>query len=111
MNEALRAGKGKTVVVCNLMTKWGETNDFTASDMVRELLKYSGLKQFDYAICNTKGIRKKLAADYAKEKQYPMVFDEALSNYAAKVITGDFFLAADIARHDSEKLARVISEL
>jgi len=111
MKEALRASKGKTVVVCNLMTKWGETNDFTASDMVRELLKYSGLKQFDYAICNTKGIRKKLAADYAKEKQYPMVCDEALSNYAAKVITGDFFLAADIARHDSEKLARVISEL
>lgn len=111
MKEALQASKGKTIVVCNLMTKWGETNDFTASDMVRELARYSGIPKFDYAICNTKKIEPKLAAQYAKEKQYPMVCDEALSRYAEKVITGDFFTAADIARHDSEKLARVISKL
>lgn len=111
MKEALQASKGKTIVVCNLMTKWGETNGFSASDMVRELLHYSGLEKFDYAICNTKEIDKKLAAKYAKEKQYRMVCDETLSRYATKVITGDFFLAADIARHDSEKLARVISQL
>ena len=111
MKEALRATKGKTIAVCNLMTKWGETNDFTASDMVRELLNYSGLKKFDYAICSTKKIDKNLQDAYAQEKKHPMLCDEALSQYAAKVITGDFFLAADIARHDSEKLARVISEL
>ena len=111
MKEALAATKGKTIVVCNLMTKWGETNDFTASQMVRELLHYSGLEKFDYAICNTKKIDSTLAAKYAEEKQYPMMCDEALSQYATHVISGDFFLAADIARHDSEKLARVISEL
>ena len=111
MKEALQATKGKTVVVCNLMTKWGETNDFSASDMVRELLQYSGLPKFDYAICNTKEIDKALAKSYAKEKKHPMRCDDSLTQYAKKVITGDFFLAADIARHDSEKLARVISEL
>ena len=111
MKEALQATKGKTVVVCNLMTKWGETNDFTASDMVHELLQYSGLAKFDYAICNTKEIDTRLAKSYAKEKKHPMRCDSVLSEYAKKVITGDFFLAADIARHDSEKLARVISEL
>ncbi len=111
MKEALAASKGKKIVVCNLMTKWGETNDFKASDMVRELSHYSGIEKFDYAICNTKQIEPKLAAKYANEKQYPMVCDEALSRYANTVITGDYFIAADIARHDSEKLARVISEL
>lgn len=111
MKEALQASRGKTIVVCNLMTKWGETNDFTASDMVRELLHYSGLSRFDYAICNTKEIDKSLAESYARENKHPMRCDSALSQYVTKVITGDFFLAADIARHDSEKLARVISEL
>ncbi len=111
MKEALAASKGKIVVVCNLMTKWGETNDFKASDMLREISHYSGIEKFDYVICNTKEIDDTLAANYAKEKQFPMVCDEGLSQYAEKIITGDFFIPADIARHDSEKLARVISEL
>ena len=111
MKETLAASKAKTVVVCNLMTKWGETNDFKASDMLRELSLYSGIKQFDYVICNTKKIEAPLAEKYAKEKQYPMVCDEHVSTYAKKIISGDFFVPSDIARHDSEKLARVISEL
>ena len=111
MKEALAARKGKTVVVCNLMTKWGETNDFKASDMLRELSHYSGIAKFDHVICNTKEIDAQLAEKYAKEKQFPMVCDTGASQYASHVVTGDFFIHADIARHDSEKLARVISEL
>ena len=43
MPEALKESKAKKAVVCNLMTKWGETHGFTATDMVKELLAYSGL--------------------------------------------------------------------
>ena len=112
MREALAASKAKKVVVCNLMTKWGETNGFAASDMVAELSRYSGIEKFDAVICNDKEIDSKLAQKYAEEKQYPMRCDEAkLKQYAKDVIAQDFFLAADIARHDPEKLARVISAL
>lgn len=111
MKEALTGSKGKTVVVCNLMTKWGETHGFSASDMVKELLVYSELPKFDYVICNTQKMSPQLAAAYEKEKKYPMECDAALKEYAGKVITGDFFSEADIARHDSAKIARIISEL
>lgn len=111
MKKALKSCKGKTVVVCNLMTKWGETNGYKASDMVRELLKYSGLKKFDYVICNSKAAPPKLLKAYEKERKFPMECDENLSKYAANTITGDFFSRADIARHDSEKIAKVISKL
>lgn len=111
MKEALKASKGKTVAVCNLMTKWGETHGFKCSDMIQELLHYSGLKKFDYVICNTGTVSKKVLAEYEKEKKYPMVCDRALSEYAEKVITGDFFSKADNARHDSGKIAKIISEL
>ncbi|MEK7133494.1 MAG: gluconeogenesis factor YvcK family protein [Patescibacteria group bacterium] len=111
MKEALAASTAKKIVICNLMTKWGETHGFKASDMVQELLRYSGLKKFDYVICNTQKMNPQLAAAYEKEKKYPMECDEALSQYTEKIITGDFFSEADIARHDSEKIARIISEL
>lgn len=111
MPEALRASKAKKVAICNLMTKWGETHDFKASDMVRELAHYAGLEQFDHVICNTGVINEKLLAGYEAEQKFPMVCDAALKEYAKDVITGDFFSEADKARHDSEKIAKIISEL
>src|SRR3989338_10764261 len=99
------------LVICNMMTKWGETHGFVASDMVKELLRYSGLKKFDYAICNTAPLDARLITAYEQEKKYPMKCDDALSAYTEHVITGDFFSEADIARHDPEKIAKIISSL
>ena len=110
MNEALQESKAKKIVVCNLMTKWGETHGFVASDMIKELLRYTGLSRFDYIICNTGIPSPKLVTAYEAEKKYPMVCDEELSQYG-QVVQGDFFSEADIARHDAEKLAKVIVEL
>ncbi len=111
MKEALRESKAKKIAICNLMTKWGETHGFVCSDMIKELLRYSGLEKFDYVICNTQTMSPKLAQAYESEKKYPMVCDEGLQGCAERVITGDFFSPADIARHDSEKIAKLISEL
>ena len=111
MKDALKATKGKTVAVCNLMTKWGETHGFTCSGMIRELLRYSGLEKFDYVIANTGTVSKKMLTEYEKEKKYPMVCDASLDELAGRVITGDFFSKSDKARHDSEKIAKIISEL
>lgn len=111
MREALRQSKGKKIAVCNLMTKWGETHGFTCSDMVKELLRYSGLEKFDHVICNTGKFPPKVLAEYEKEKKEPMTCDPKLSECAANVVTGDFFSAADKARHDSVKIAEIISEL
>ncbi len=110
MKEALAASKGKKVAVCNLMTKWGET-ERDASTTVKELLAYSGLPRFDYILCNTGKMDADIVATYAKAKQYPVVCDAGLSQFGEQVITGDFFSEADIARHDPEKLAKIISEL
>lgn len=111
MSEALKNNKAKKVVVCNLMTKWGETNGFVASDALRELARYSGIEKFDYAICNTGEMDAELVAAYEKEEKHPMLLDDRMSQYATEVITGDFFSEADIARHDSAKIAAIIAKL
>ncbi len=109
--EALRETKAKKIIVCNLMTKWGETHGFSASDMVREILRYTGVQKYEYAICNTKRPNQHLIDAYEKEKKYPMVCDDTLQSLVGTVITGDFFSEADIARHDADKLADVIARL
>jgi len=111
MKEALAARKGKVTAIVSLMTKWGETNGFAASDYVRELLAYSGLETFDYVLCNTGEMEGALVEAYAKEKKEPMRCDEGLAACAREVIRGDFFSEADIARHDPEKVAKVIAAL
>ncbi|RJR12613.1 YvcK family protein [Candidatus Parcubacteria bacterium] len=111
MKEALEKSKGKKVFVTNLMSKWGETNGYVASDMAHEVLSYSGMKKFDYVVCNTAQMDPDLVLAYEKEKKYPITCDSNLSNEAEKVITGDYFSEADIARHDSQKIAKVIAEL
>ncbi len=111
MKEALAASRGKTVVVCNLMTKWGETHGFTAADMVRTLLQYSGKEKFDIAICNTGTMSESLLEKYAQERQYPMTCEKGLDELVGAVIREDLVSEADIARHDGEKLAAVLAAL
>lgn len=111
MKEALKESRAKKILISNLMSEWGETNEFSASDIARELLAYSGFAKFDYVICNTAPMDAGLIAAYAKEKKSPITCDEALKTCGEKVITGNFFSEADIARHDSAKIAKVIADL
>ena len=111
MKEALANTKGKTIIVCNLMTKWGETHGFSASDMVRELLRYSGLPRLDVAIVNTGLMSPQLLETYARGNQFPMLVDDALPGLVGRVVAEDLVSDADIARHDGEKLAAIVASL
>ena len=112
MQEALRESTAQKVCVAPLMTKWGETNGDKASDVLKELLRYSGMEMFDTVICNTTLADAELLADYAKEEKYPIEIDEAeLAHHAEDIVCGDFASESDLARHDSDKIAKVIAEL
>jgi uncharacterized cofD-like protein len=42
--QAIRKSKAKKVYICNLMTKYGETNNFTVSDFTNEIEKFLSQK-------------------------------------------------------------------
>ena len=112
MKDALNGSRAKIVWVCNMMTKWGETDGFTASDFARELLAYSGLEKFDYVIVNRHPIDEVIREHYAKEQQYPVQLDEEnLMRYTTTIIKGDLLSRADLVRLDSDKVARIIAAL
>ena len=124
IKEAIKRSKAKKVFIVNLMTKYGQTNHFKASDFCFELSKYLDGRNPDYVLINkAQKLNKKIALRYAEEKAELVVDDlsEHPENlYGTKIIRGDFTskeiyekakgdkLIRSLVRHDSKKLAKAI---
>lgn len=107
VKQAIHKSRAQKIYVCNIMTKKGETSGFQAADHVRELEKYLGPGAITKVVCNDKlpaaALLKKYAAKGA-EFVKPDVGD-------ARVIKADLLRGIDLARHDPDKLARVLIRL
>lgn len=112
MRGALEASHAKKVWVCNLMTKWGETQDFDAAQYAQELLRYSGIQKFDAVVWNTREIPHEAREAYARSNQFPVQLDEErLMQYTDRIVKADILSEADIVRHDSDTIAHVLAGL
>lgn len=117
IKEAIEQSKAKVIVVLNLMTKMGETDNFKASDYLKAFIYYLGdNKQIDYMIANTNGLAKEVLKVYKKDKQNPVAVDlEECQKIAphTKIIREPlavYHIREHLFRHDSEKLAKLILE-
>ncbi len=112
ISEAIRKSKAKKVYICNLMTKFGETNNFTVLDFVKEIEKYLG-GELDYIIYNTKKPSPERLATFRKEM--PLWLE--MVKFDKKLIRDKKFIGANILLpsgpivHDPNKLAKVIFNL
>ena len=73
--EALAETKATRVYVCNLMTKLGETDDFKASDFVREIGRYMWGASLDWALINAREVPEGVQNVYLSEGSQPVVSD------------------------------------
>lgn len=109
--ETLRKSKAKKVYVANLMTKHGETDDFSVLDSVNEIEKYLG-GELDYVIYNNAvPLREKIKET---KKENPLLvdyvkFDENLPK--DKFLGEDLLPASGLVIHDPQKLAKIIINL
>ncbi len=67
MKEAFQKTKAKKVFVSNIMTKFGETNNFSVLNFVNEAEKYMGC-DFDYVIYNTEVPPRERIDEFKKEE-------------------------------------------
>jgi uncharacterized cofD-like protein len=111
-SEAIKNTKAKIVYILNIMTKWGETNNFKASDFAKTLTSYIKRDKLDYIICNNSPIKQALIEKYKEEKAEPILIDKKeLENYADNIIEEDIALQTDIVRHDATKISRIIMRI
>lgn len=106
--EAIRASRAATVYICNLMTKHGETDDFTASDFVGQISRYLGAT-VDWAITNSRPIPLNTQKLYASERAAPVVVDDdAIALHASRHMSVLLSQTGEVVRHDAHRLAEAV---
>jgi uncharacterized cofD-like protein len=113
VKEAVKKSKAKKIYVLNIMTKYGETNKFKASDFIKVLEKYLGKGVIDYILINSEKPKAKYLKKYQKEKAQPVEFDKKNFNSFKKykIITAPLLRKGPLLRHDPYKLAKVINKI
>lgn len=119
ITTAIKKSSAPLVCIMNLVTKYGQTHSFKASNHIREIEQHAQRK-VDYIIINSTPLPKKVLVQYAREKDFP-VHDDLRDD--PRVIRGDFLseerpapqkgdqLKRSLIRHHPAKLARVIDQL
>ncbi|MCX7739013.1 MAG: YvcK family protein [Hydrogenothermaceae bacterium] len=116
IKEAILKSKAVKVYICNVMTQYGETDGFTASDHVRVMNRViTGEKDsniMDYVILNTQIPPDQVLKRYLAENSEPVVADAGnLSRMGLKVYARDLLNEGNYARHDPDRLNQVILEI
>jgi uncharacterized cofD-like protein len=109
--EAARKAKGKLVYVVNIMTKFGETDNFKVSDFVREMEKRLR-RRLDHILVNDGKISKDMVKRYKGQKAELVRNDLRPGNGGRDQVVVDLISTkGQIARHDADKLAAAIARL
>lgn len=121
ISQAIAKSSAKKVYIMNLMTKYGQTYGFKASDHIKVLEKYIG-KNLDIVIVDNSEYPEAVIEKYEDMKEYPVVDDlgekayyrvvrgAVVSNQLIEKSSSDS-LARSLIRHDSDKLAHELVKL
>jgi len=110
LKETLGETKAKVVYFVNIMTKFGETNYFSASDFVNTIKMYLGRNILDFVVVNNKKPTPRRLSTYVKERS-EFVEPDLKNVYQAKdfmPITTDLLRTKGLLRHDLKKMAKVV---
>jgi uncharacterized cofD-like protein len=112
VKEALHETNATILYIINIMTKFGETHNFTGLDFVRKL-EESIERQVDGIIYNSEKPDKKLVEQYMEQKAEFVEIDKNDDFWGNRsiYISNMLDIAGSILRHDSKKLAVLIQEI
>lgn len=108
--DALVRSKAKKIYICNAMTEFDETDGFTATDHVKELLEYAPGLKLDYALFNSAPISAEMLKRYAAEKAAPLeppILPPPKSGQV-EFVALPLISESRAVRHDPEKLTEAI---
>ncbi len=109
--EAMQKTKAKKILVCNLMTKHGETDNFSIMDFAKEMEKCLGCA-LDFVIYNNNTPSKERIAKHKKEHPLaiePIKIDSGLDK--KRFIGTDLLPENGEIAHDAEKMGKLIYSL
>ncbi len=109
VTEALRSTSAKLLYVINIMTKYGETHQYSGSAFVRRLEEVIQ-RNVDGVLCNTKKPEPQILKEYRRQKAEFVKIDAGRDFWGGRrLFCGDLLdTSGGIVRHDSQKLADML---
>ena len=110
--EAINFSKAKKVYICNLMTKHGESDGFSASSFVKEIRSYLEGGKLDFVVVNSGILPEKIVQRYTMEKAASVETDiDEVKKLTKNVIYKPIATAGTLLRHDTGKIARIVIDI
>ena len=112
VKEILQKTRAQLLYIVNIMTKFGETHQFTGRDFVGILEKTIG-RRVDGIIYNTSRPDEKLLAKYREQKAELVEIDNQDGWWSDRTVhTADLLdTSGGILRHDARKLASLLRDV
>src|SRR5579872_2900205 len=104
MVEAIKASPALKVLVCNLASQQGETDDYGVDDYIRVIREHVGGNVFDFVLVNSNNSH----VPTGGQSQVVFRADDASRHPEVRFIAGDVVNVKIPSHHDSDKLARII---
>jgi len=111
MAEAINNSSAKVIYILNIMTKFGETYGFTASDFVRTIEEYLGTNRINELLVNTEKPSENLLRKYKEEKDELVTFDKEKIPSYIHITEEKLLRRGKFLRHDSKLTAKALSAL
>lgn len=92
MKESIQASNAKIILILNIMTKKGETDNYTASDFVEKIEKYLG-KKATHIVCNNTPIPEKILLEYSLEQK--VEFDPFKDSYDSRILSAPLAMISE----------------
>lgn len=113
IRQAVITSKAIKIFIVNLLTQPGETDNFTASDHLKEFLKFSQLKKIDAVIVNSQKIvdrgLKKIMLQENKHLVLPDI--EKIKELGIKIYPGFLIKKDTYLKHSPLKLKKIILKI
>jgi uncharacterized cofD-like protein len=113
IREAIATSPATTVYVCNVMTKHGETDGYSASDFLRVITHYLGEGVLDAALLSYyESLPRDVLQRYREEHSSPVSIDqEQCHRYVPRLVVRPLAAAGTLVRHDPDRLAQVLLDV
>ncbi len=113
VKEYICRSNAKKVYICNVMTQYGETDDYTASDHLRAVIDHSGLDCVDTILINDEEVPTPVIHKYQEEYGEPVKMDILeLQEMGMNIIQDAIVTIEDgTVRHDAIKIAQILNDL
>ncbi len=113
ISEAMAASKAFKLYVCNVMTEYCETDDYTAYEHAEAIIKHSCREAIDAMLVNVKELPPQVARIYADEGSEPTQVDrERIAGAGIELFERDLLTDnGEYARHDPLKLAEAVLDV